>query len=245
MEPNENIASEADAADLPGSSYLPATTDPSQYLEPEGGDSNKEAAERIETLYGRMRPCRRQFDAILDYCREARTLEEIEGNECCAQATGHHVYDVATLCRLLVRAGGLEEHDAPAPEPQVVEVDGVAYLEPAPQDEGSPTRFATTAAGLEHIAAESSLDPFKALLDEEPQYEHVYRILLDACANEGGATARQLEDAVIDDPALQEPRMYASYFYDRLDALGLVAWTGPWTATELGRTAISYLDARS
>ena len=39
--------------------------------------------------------------------------------------------------------------------------------------------------------------------------------------------------------------MYASYFYDRLDAAGLIAWTGPWTVTDLGRAAIAFLDGRA
>ena len=140
-----------------------------------------------------------------------------------------------------MRAGGLEEQAAPAAEPQVVEIDGVSYLDPAPAAE-VPTRFVTTEAGLARLAEAGDLGVFEKILAEEPRYEHVYRILLDVCANEGGATAKQLDDAVIDDPELQEPRMYASYFYDRLDAAGLIEWTGSWTATALGRTAIAQLD---
>lgn len=244
MEPAAPSPSASNVADLQkGSSYLPATVDPSLSLDAEeglGGDP----AKRLGTLYDRMRPYRRQLDAILSLCREARTLVQIEEARACSATAAPGVYDTASLCRLLVRAGGLEKRDAPQPEAQLVEVEGVAYLEPAPASEEA-SRFATTAAGLARLVGAQSLDAFAAMLDEEPRYESVYRILLEECANDGGATARQLEDAVLDHPELQEPRMYASYFYDRLDAAGLIAWTGPWTVTDLGRAAIAFLDGRA
>lgn len=226
------------------SSYLPSTVDPSLALESEEDANAKSAEERVETLFGRMRPCRGRLNAILGHCRQPRTLAQIEQDEDCARVSGYSIYDVPTLCRLLVRAGGLDEQAAPAPEARVVEVNGVEYLEPAQPDE-NPTCFVTTKAGLRHLEVSSSLAPFEAILAEEPRYEHVYRILLDLCANDGGATAKQLEDAVLDDPELQEPRMYASYFYDRLDSVGLVAWTGSWTVTATGRDAIALLDSRA
>lgn len=244
MEPATPSPSASNVVDLQkGSSYLPATVDPSLSLDAEEGPDG-DPAKRLGTLYDRMRPYRRQLDAILSLCREARTLGQIEEAQGCSATAAPGVYDTASLCRLLVRAGGLEELGALGPEVQTVEIDGVAYLEPVSPSE-EPSHFATTEAGAAYLASVQSLGAFTALLDEEPRYEHVYRILLEECANEGGATARQLEDAVFDDPELQEPRMYASYFYDRLDAAGLIAWTGPWTVTDLGRDAIAFLDGRA
>ncbi len=221
-----------------GSPYVPGTVDPSALLESEEGAGEGSAAERLDALYARMRPYRRQLDGVLEHCRQAHALAELEQVQGCVP---RGVYDTASLVRLLVRAGGLEEQAVPAAEPQVVEIDGVPYLDPAPAAE-APTRFVTTEAGLARLTKAGDLGVFEKILAEEPRYEHVYRILLDVCANEGGATAKQLDDAVIDDPELQEPRMYASYFYDRLDAAGLIEWTGSWTATALGRTAIAQLD---
>lgn len=221
-----------------GSPYVPGTVDPSASLESEENTCKGSAAERLDTLYARMRPHRRQLNGVLKHCQQAHTLAELEQMQECVPCGA---YNTAALVRLLTRAGGLEEQATGTAEPQVVEINGVSYLDPTPATE-APTRFITTEAGLAHLEGASNLEAFEKLLAEEPRYEHVYRILLDACANEGGATAKQLDDAVVDDPELQEPRMYASYFYDRLDATGLIEWNGSWTATALGRTAIAHLD---
>ena len=83
------------------------------------------------------------------------------------------------------------------------------------------------------------------MLSEDAGYENIYRMLLDCCANEGGATATQLGDAVDGQPEVQEPRLYASYFYDKLAECDLIEWVGKaWVITELGQRAVRYLDGR-
>ena len=141
---------------------------------------------------------------------------------------------------------------------RVVEVDGVQYLEPAGRgegpaaggEEGEPgaavVRLKTTQVGLAALEREQDMGRFQEILDEDAGLDNIYRMLLDCCSNEGGATAKELGDAVDDQPELQEPRLYASYFYDKMAERDLIEWTGKaWGITEFGKRAVQYLDSRA
>lgn len=236
-------ASPEDGTEQQDRAYLPYTEDPSASLDaPHAAEAPAE--ERIARLYERMGSVRRILDAILAFCREPHTIDEVAAEVAPLRAAVFSVYETPSLCELLERAGALEEIAAPKAQPKVVEVDGVSYLQPAEQPE-EPSRLRTTEAGAERLAHDGSLERFEAVLAEDGRHEHIYRILLDCCANEGGASAKQMSDAVDADPELQEPRMYASYFFDRLSACGLIEWDGAWKITELGRAAIELLDGRA
>lgn len=224
--------------------YLPYTEDPNAALEEAPDAEATPAPERIAHLYERMGSVRRILDAVLAFCREPRTVDEVVAEVAPLRTAVFSVYETPSLCELLKRAGALEEIAAPKAEPAVVEVDGVSYLQPAEQSQ-EPPRLRTTEAGAQQLAHDDSLERFEAVLAEDGRYEHIYRILLDCCANEGGASAKQMSDAVDADPELQEPRMYASYFFNRLGECGLIEWDTAWKTTELGRKAIELLDGRA
>ncbi len=240
--------------------YQPATQDPSAMLgdAPDTGDMSAE--ERTELLYERLHGSRRFLSAILDFCREGRSEGEVAEEVARFKEREFCIYGADVLCAHLVGAGALERIEPARQDVRVVMVDGVQYLEPAGAVDGDgqgaedagegagkePVRLKTTAAGLAFLARERDLRRFRAVLTEDDGYENIYRILLDCCANEGGASAAQLGDAVDGQPEVQEPRLYASYFYEKLAECDLIEWSGTaWVATELGRRAVAYLDGRA
>ena len=168
------------------------------------------------------------------------------------------IYGADVLCAHLVEAGALERIEPKQDDVRVVEVDGVQYLEPAGRveeptaggEEGesgaAAVRLKTTRAGLAFLDREQDMGRFQEILDEDAGLDNIYRMLLDCCSNKGGASAKELGDAVDDQPELQEPRLYASYFYEKMAERDLIEWTGKaWGITEFGRRAVRYLDSRA
>ena len=236
-------------------SYQPATQDPAALLHEAPDVEGKAAEERIASLYERLRGSRRFLDGILEFCREARTEEEVGEEVGRLKRLEFCIYTADVLCAHLVEAGALERIEPEGEDVRVVEVDGVQYLEPAcdgagegeaaDSGVGEPVRLKTTAAGLSALARERDLGRFQAVLAEDAGYENIYRILLDCCANEGGAAAKELGDAVDGQPEVQEPRLYASYFYEKLAECDLIEWAGKaWVITALGRRAAEWLDGK-
>ncbi len=239
-------------------SYLPATQDPAAMLGDAPAAQGASAQERTEALYERLRSSRRFLDAILEFCREERGEDEVAGEVARIKEREFSIYGADVLCAHLVQAGALERIEPAVQDVRVVEVDGVQYLEPAgqgdPADGGehemsaapAQVRLRTTPAGLAALDCEQDMGRFQEILDEDAGYANIYRMLLYCCANEGGATAEQLGDAVNGQPELQEPRLYASYFFEKLAACDLIEWTGAsWGITGFGRRAVRYLDERA
>ena len=251
----EGDAGTTDAMRAVERSYQPATQDPAALLQDAPDAEGKAAGERIASLYERLRGSRRFLDGILEFCREGRTEGEVAGEVARLKGLEFCIYTADVLCSHLVEAGALERIEPAGEDVRVVEVGGVKYLDPAgnvagQQGDGADTaapevavRLKTTEAGLSALARERDLGRFQAVLAEDAGYENIYRMLLDCCANEGGATAKELGDAVDGQPEVQEPRLYASYFYEKLAECDLIVWAGKaWVITELGRRAAEYLD---
>ena len=239
-------------------SYQPATQDPSALLNDAPVTEGASAEERTESLFTRLHSSRRFLNGILEFCREERTESEVTGEVARMRELEFCIYGADVLCAHLVEAGALERIEPERDDVRVVEINGVQYLEPAGQgeepavggEEGEPratvVRLKTTQVGLAALEREQDMGRFQEILDEDAGLDNIYRMLLDCCANEGGATAKELGDAVDDQPELQEPRLYASYFYDKMAERDLIEWTGKaWGITEFGRRAVQYLDSRA
>ena len=197
-------------------SYLPHTDDPSASLDKVPEHDTRPPADRIAELLERMQPAKRILRGLLEYCREERTAEEVSDEVGRLRAHDFSVYDAPALCSLLQRAGAMRMVKTERLEPRDVEEGGVRYIQPAGAEQVSE-RWVTTAAGLAALEDDgSALGRFWKMLDENARYEHVYRVVLTCCANEGGATVKQLSDAVDGDPEVQEPRLYAQYFLNGL-----------------------------
>ena len=234
-----------------GRSYQPATQDPSALLNDAPVTEGASAEERTEALFTRLHSSRRFLNGILEFCREERTEDEVAGEVARMRALEFCIYGADVLCAHLVEAGALERIEPEQDDVRVVEVDGVQYLEPAAGgEEGEPgaaaVRLKTTQVGRAALEREQDMGRFQEILDEDAGLDNIYRMLLDCCANEGGATAKELGDAVDDQPELQEPRLYASYFYEKMAERDLIEWTGKaWGITEFGKRAVQYLDSRA
>ena len=239
-------------------SYQPATQDPNALLNDAPVTEGASAEERTEALFTRLHSSRRFLNGILEFCREERTESEVTDEVARMRALEFCIYGADVLCAHLVEAGALERIEPKQAGVRVVEIDGVQYLEPAclgdepvaGSEEGEPgaavVRLKTTQAGLAFLDREQDMGRFQEILDEDAGLDNIYRMLLDCCSNEGGANAKELGDAVDDQPELQEPRLYASYFYEKLAERDLIEWTGKaWGITELGRRAVRYLDSRA
>ena len=239
-------------------SYQPATQDPSALLNDAPVTEGASAEERTDALFARLHSSRRFLNGILEFCREERTESEGTDEVARMRALEFCIYGADVLCAHLVEAGALERIEPKQDDVRVVEIDGVQYLEPAGRgdepvagsEEGEPgaavVRLKTTQAGLAFLDREQDMGRFQEILDEDAGLDNIYRMLLDCCSNEGGASAKELGDAVDDQPELQEPRLYASYFYEKMAERDLIEWTGKaWGITELGRRAVRYLDSRA
>ena len=226
--------------------YLPGNEDPSASLDKPLEKAETPAAERIAALYERMGAYQGVLDSLMAMCREAQPADDVDARAAELLGKAFCVYAPSTFARLLVQAGALEKIVAEKAEPQVVEVNGVQYLDvEAAETPAQPDLLLATPEGLAVLEGRNSLDRFEAVLAEDERYLHIYQVLLDLCANDGGASAAEMGDAVDSDPELQEPRMYASYFFDRLAQCGLLEWKGAWCATDLGRQAIDWLAVRA
>ena len=201
------------------------------------------AAVRTAELFDAMKPHRKAMLKILDLCREARDVEVVDQYVRDFQTVDVSVFDAAALCRLLEKAGALDRDGAQGDvEPEIVEIDGVRYYEVSKE---RVFKFVTTQTGLDVLEADKPLERFEGLLARDAGYEHIYLTLLLMCTEEGGATAAAMGDAVDDDPALQSPRRYALYYFNNLEHVDLIEWTGEvWLATDLGRSVVPMLEAR-
>ena len=229
----DGVAADSDATDSDA-----AKSDPS------GDDVRDErpARERLAELMARLGSQRDTAVAVLRLCAAPQTVDALKPEVARLQRQNFSVLDAPILCNLLERAGGLakvtptgEPYPADAGEPQLVEEDGASYYEvrPAP-----PVCWATTSEGRDLAAEQNPAQALKHLLESEEEYRAVYVDILARCATEGGMAMKALDSEFKDHPQLQEPRRYASYFIDRLEAAGGVAWTGSWETTDTGRALL-------
>lgn len=241
FDPLEDVEEEDDSedADLP-----PASNAPVQQPAPAADERTPE--ERTQHLLEAMAPRRKVLLGILAFCEEPQLVDDVNAKVDELQAHNFSVYTAADLCSLLERAGALEHvtdegdllEDAEEQEPEVVEVDGVEYLE---VKKSAPTRWATTAAGMAAVEADRPLDRLNDLFASDEKYLTIYKRVLNLCNAEGGSTIKTLGDAVDKDPLVQKPRLYVAHFVDKLEKCDALEWVDRWVTTEVGKTGLEIL----
>ena len=101
-------------------------------------------------------------------------------------------------------------------------------------DEPSETPlWMITEAGIEAVAGRDPAERLRRLLEDEPAYADIYRMVLKFCSEEQSLS--DIEYLLRAHPALQSPKVYPSYLVDRLEFAGALEWTGKWRATETGK----------
>lgn len=243
FDPLEDVEEDAEESD--GASELPpASTTPTE--QPAIHADERSAEERTADLLKAMAPRRKVLLGILAFCEEPQLVNDVNAKVDELQAHNFSVYTAADLTALLERAGALEHvtdeggslEDVEEQEPEVVEVDGVEYLE---VKESAPTRWVTTAAGMAAVEADRPLDRLNELFAEDEHYLPIYKRVLTLCAVEGGATIKALGEAVDKDPLVQKPRLYVAHFVDKLEKCDAVEWVDSWQTTEVGKTGLEIL----
>lgn len=209
-------------------------------------EDNRPAEERIEELFNRMKLRRKVLIGILDFCREPQAVEATNELVATLQQNDRSVFSGASFCAALEKAGALVKQTAEgkviteeAPEePEVVVVDGVEYLEARPQVD---VFFKTTREGLAVVEADKPLERLTELFEADERYKPVYKRILTLCAEEGGASADELGTAVDKDPLVQEPRLFAPHFFEKLERCDALYWSKTWQTTEIGTKGLELL----
>lgn len=209
---------------------------------------DRPAVERIDELFEALSSRRRVLLGILAYLDEPRRsdalIEQVEE----LQEHDRAVYTGLDYAELLAEAGAVRraaedgsafDEEAEQP-PDVVEVDGARFYKPV---DGKQVFWVVTDEGRAYLASDDPFGRLGALAAEEPVYRPVYRRVLAACTEEGGRTVAALEALVNDDPLVQKPRRFCSYFVKRLEDCGALSWQGRWRTTELGARALEALFA--
>jgi len=200
---------------------------------------DRPAAVRTAELFERMKPRRRVLQGVLALCAEPVDARDVHALVDELQANQRSVFDGPAICALLERAGAIEQVREEACGPKAVVVDGVEYLEPAAE---AAVRYRTTEAGAAQLQAFCPDSRLAAALEEEALYKPIYLRILQACAEDGGKSARELGALVDADPLLQEPRLWAAHFFNILGECDALTWDGTWRATDLGLRAAQELE---
>lgn len=201
--------------------------------------------ERIEELLRKMRPCRGTLLRIVDACREPMRVSDVNCLIDELQRTNRSVFNAADLCNLLQRVGALV----------LVDTQGQPFdrsQEPDMADDGTGTgrltasqppiaHWLATPDGIAALEADDPLGRAHSLFESDPHYLPIYKCILTLCARSEGAKTPAIGAAVNGHELLQRPRLFATYFIDRLERCGTIAWTGLWAATEAGLHALETL----
>lgn len=157
---------------------------------------------------------------MLRLCREPRAFCEVDALAQRGQGTG--VFGTDTLLRQLEEAGAVERvRTGQGP-------DGLLWH--------------TTAAGEAELATDDPAARLRDALAEAGHSEDEYLSVVRACAKEGGATLKEIDEAFGEAPkAIQEiadqgARVYPQHAIERLSSCGAIEWTAAktWKATDLG-----------
>ena len=212
----------------------------------EGTQDERPAEERIAELFSRMERRRRTLLGILDYCADAKPVNDVLAHIEELKLHDRSVYSPNDLCGLLQQAGAIERVGQDGEpyvegglEPRRVTVDGATYLEPQTPP---PAFWRTTDAGMAALREDDPLGRTRAVLEQEAEYLPIYRRVLTLCAREGGASAREISRHVDGDPLLKSPRLYSSHFVERLNEGEALSWGDKvWLVTDAGREALDEL----
>ena len=186
------------------------------------------AAERIARLMKDMGVFKKQLLAIVDFCREERTSEEVDEMLAPMQAWRQSVYSPVTMRSLLERAGALAcREDGDAPE-EGRDAEGNLVL---PERGGFVWR--STDEGLGYLAAQDPSGELEQALGENGQAE-VYTLILDLCDGEG-CKISEIERIVGESGLLEDSARQTGFFVGRLEDLDALEWHGSWSTTETGR----------
>lgn len=204
-----------------------------------------DSAEAAKKVFGGMEARRRVLTQILEMLDQPVEAGLVNDAVREMQKDNRSVFQAESYCTYLQSVGAIKlvaqdgtPYDQVKVEPVVEVVDGEEYMRPG---EKPPACWQVTPLGKQVLVAQEPAPRIAALLDNEPQYLHVYRTILELCAQEGGCQVAALGDAVDDDPAVQNPRRLATHFTDKLEQVDAIEYTDAWHCTDAGLEALAAL----
>ncbi|MBR2836635.1 MAG: hypothetical protein IKE43_13115 [Coriobacteriales bacterium] len=194
------------------------------------------AAEKIAKLLQEMRSQKRELLAVMDFCREEHTSEEID--EMLAPYKEHRrsVYDGMAIRSLLEKAGALVYHANDEQPEEVANENGDLVL-----PEPSVGTWSSTEAAIECCDAD---DPYgelvKAMNDAQGPAE-AYALVLAICDDEN-QTASAISQRLQESGVLEGDNHDPIYFVSKLEEIEALEWRGYWTTTDLGRRYLAQIN---
>lgn len=207
---------------------------------------DRPAPERIEDLFATLAPRRRVLLGILEFLDAPRRSDALRERVEQLQECDFSVYSGYNYSLLLEGAGAVRkvnedgsDFDEDAEQlPDVVEMDGSRFYKPT---DGKQVFWLATEEGLAYLRSDDPYGRLAALVADEAAYRPIYRRVLEFCGSETGRSVKELEGIVDDDPLVQSPRKYCSYFVKKLEDCGALVWTKAWHTTDLGAKGLASL----
>lgn len=239
--------------------YVPPIEKPEDY------DVPKEVVEvpvpeRIAATFKGMPGNEKLLLHVIDFCREGRDSAEVHDEIARFVGNGVCTYAPEVVCANLVRAGALAIIADEAEEAAEVETgeaessdrivgesegaEGSSATEGDVYDEvGASPDFAylATDEGLAVVDAQDPEGDRLRFLEEGERYHPVYRLVLEECGREGGATKKAIDALVDHHPLCKEPRRYSGFFVKGLEGIDAITFDGVWKTTEVGRDILEKL----
>ncbi len=249
--------------------YVPPIEKPEDYDEPAAPVAEAPAPERIEATFRGMPGNEKLLLHVIDYCREERDSTDVHDEVSRFVGTGVCTYAPEVVCANLVRAGALAmvaEQDADEAVEEAAEeaeeaedaiaeagaaaavdadepagADGAAESSEVVEAVGAPPAFSyrATADGLAVVDAQDPEGDRLRFLEEGERYLPVYRLVLEACGREEGATKKDIDTLVDHHELCREPRRYSGFFVKGLEGIDAIAFDGAWKTTEVGRDLLA------
>lgn len=242
-----DVSEEDDPGDFTGTPIASLIKSDTAAPEPAAPACEQSARERIEALFEKFNPRRRVLEGILRFLDTPQSATALDAKVTELQTHDFSVYTATNYAALLEAAGAITKTDengilfseAPEQQPLIVEVDGVAFLKPAPWRE---VYWCATDDAREFLASNNPMERLKELLDRDAVYLSIYLRILDAASRDEGAKTPELNAIVDDDPLVQQPRLYTAHFTELLERCGALRWEGIWRTTEVGLTFLNGQD---
>jgi hypothetical protein len=207
---------------------------------------DRPASERIEDLFQSFATRRRVLLGILRFLDELKRSDVLDEKVKELQEHDKSVYSGYNYSSLLEEAGAIRKvhedgsdfDDEVEQLPDIVEIDGARFYKPT---DGKQVFWLITAEGRAYLEADDPFGRLKELIQAEPQYQTIYQRLLEYCGDGVGKSGQELSAFLDNDPLLQDPRKYFSYFAKKLEDCDALVWTDAWQTTEFGNKGLELL----
>ena len=210
----------------------------------DGPKTLEEAAEQLESEYP-------QGTSVYDAVRIIELLQEA-GALMCVDADGNEVdpkakaeqdaaeAENASNAKANKGAASINEAEITPDDERVdaIEFDE-ANLEFDEVEKETPLFYVATEAGKNAVEEMWSANAAFKVVQAETNYLGVWKKVLNLCAKEGGATKKEIADAVDGLPILQEPRRWCQYFLEKLKNVNALEFKDAWQITSIGKQLLN------